>query len=313
MTRANAITELLGPDLLERTRGLMLVARRVVEGALHGLHRSPLRGLSIEFSEHREYSPGDELKHLDWKVIARSERYVVKQYEQETNLRGLIVLDCSRSMAFGPTTLLGEPTGRGSKFAYGRVLAAALAHLLLAQGDSAGLILAADRIARRLPPRSAMGHILSVCRTLLEAEPAEGTDLAAALGQLAVSLKRRSLVLLISDLFDDPRRLIGMLGQLHHRGHEVVLFHVMDRQERLFDVGRTSGGITVLRDMETGGEFDAEPHLIADLVRAEVERFCGELDEGAKRYGLHLVRCRTDQPVEGVLVDYLHRRGKTRK
>jgi uncharacterized protein (DUF58 family) len=313
MLQTNAIAELLSPQLLERTRGLMLVARRVVEGALHGLHRSPLHGLSIEFAEHREYSPGDELKHLDWKVIARSERYVVKQYEQETSLRALIVLDRSRSMAFGENTLTGEPTGRTSKFGYGRILAAALAHLLIEQGDSVGLILATDRITHQVPPRSAPGHILSICRTLMDAEPAGRTDLASALNQLAVSLKRRSLVLLISDLFDEPDGLIATLGQLHHRGHEVVLMHVMDPVERLFDVGRTSGGVTVLRDMETGGEFDAEPHLIQELVRREVEKFCASLEDGAKRYGLHLVRCRTDEPVEQVLVSYLHRRGKMRK
>ena len=303
-----SISTLLTPGLLERTRGLALVARRVVEGALHGLHHSPMHGLSIEFSEHREYSPGDELKHLDWKVIARSDRYVVKQYEQETNLRAILVLDRSRSMDYGRSTLLGEETGRGTKFEYGRVLAAAMAHVLLDQSDSVGLILATDKIARQVPPRATPGQILSICRALMSASPGEGTDLSAALGQLAISLQRRSLIVLISDLFDDPQRVLATLGQLHHRGHEVIVFQVLDPMERHFEVGKTSAGITVIRDMETAGEFEAEPHLIQDLVQQEIERFLATLDEGAKRHSLHLERCTTDQPVEQVLFEYLHRR-----
>lgn len=303
------MTALLTPPLLERTRALVLVARRVVEGALHGLHRSPLHGLSIEFAEHREYSPGDELKHLDWKVIGRTQRYVVKQYDQETNLRAILVVDASRSMAYGPRTVLGDgPPAPRSKFEYARVLAAAIGHVLLAQGDSVGLILASDRIMRQVAPRAAPGHIMSLCRALVAAEPAGVTDLAAALGQLAVSLRRRSLVVLVSDLLDEPARLISILGQLHHRGHETIVFQVLDPVERRFAVGRVGGGITVLRDMETGRDFDAEPHLIQELVQAEIGRFLAELDAGAKRYGLHLVRTSTDEPPEHVLFEYLHRR-----
>lgn len=298
-------SSLLTPQILERTQGLALVARRIAEGGLHGLHRSPMHGLSTDFAEHREYSFGDELKHLDWKVLGRSDRYVIKQYEQETNLRALLVLDGSASMSYGDTDVLGEAAPTGSKFEYGRVLAAALAHILLDQGDSVGLLTITDRITNQVPPRAAPGHIMSLCRALIEAEPGGVTDLAAALGQVAVSLRRRSLVVVISDLFDDPEALLGMLGQLHHRGHEVLLFQVLDPVEDEFAMGKTSGGITVLRDMETGAEFDAEPHLIQDLVREEISRFLAELDAGAKRFGLHLVRCRTDQAVDAVLRQYL--------
>ena len=288
-------------------------ARRVVEGALHGLHHSPVHGLSIEFSEHRQYSPGDELKRLDWRVIARSDRYVVKEYEQETNLRAIIVLDRSRSMAYGRTTILEEEGLHGSKYEYARVLAAALAHVLLDQGDSVGLILSTDRITHQVPPKGAPGHLLSICRALLAVRPADRTDLRAALSQLAAGLNRRSLIVLVSDLLDEPESVISALGQMHHRGHEVIVFQVLDPMELHFDVGRSSGGRTVVRDMETGGEFESEPHLVQDLVRAEIARFLESLDAGARRFGIHLVRCGTDKPVERVLTEYLRGRPRARR
>lgn len=299
---------LLTPELLEEARGLALVARKLAEGALHGLHRSPLHGFSVEFAEHREYSPGDELKHLDWKVLARSERYVIKQYEQETNLRGLIVLDRSLSMDYGEKTLTREEVKRPTKFEYGRILAAGMTHVLLNQGDSVGLIMAADEITHQLPPRAHRGQLLSICATLLDAEPASKTDLPGALQQLAAGLGRRSLVILVSDLLDDPDALLDVLGQLHHRGHEVLIFQVLDPTERDFDLGQTSHGVTVIEDMETGEEFKAEPHMIQHLVQKEIREFLARLDEGARRFGLHLVRCLTSDPVEQILREYLRRR-----
>lgn len=304
----DAVGELLKPELLEEARGLAIVARRLAEGALHGLHRSPLYGFSVEFAEHREYSPGDELKHLDWKVLGRSERYVIKQYEQETNLRALIVLDRSGSMDYGQKTITREQAGRPTKFEYGRVLAAGLTHVLLNQGDSVGLIMATDEITHQLAPRAHRGQLLSICATLLEAEPASRTDLPGALNQLAARLGRRSLVILISDLFDDPDGLLDVLGQLHHRGHEVLIFQVMDPTERDFDLGQTSHGVTVIEDMETGAEFEAEPHMIQHLVQKEIAAFLARLDDGVRRFGLHLVRCLTSDPVEKVLREYLHTR-----
>jgi len=307
-TAHGTVAELLTPELLEEARGLALVARRLAEGALHGLHRSPFYGFSVEFAEHREYSPGDELKHLDWKVLGRSERYVIKQYEQETNLRGLIVLDRSLSMDYGEKTLTGEEVKRPTKFEYGRILAAGMTHVLLSQGDSVGLLMATEEITHQLAPRAHRGQLLSVCATLLQAEPTSGTDLPGALQQLAAQLSRRSLVVLISDLFDDPDGLLDVLGQLHHRGHEVLIFQVMDPTERDFDLGQTSHGVTVIEDMETGAEFKAEPHMIQHLVQKEIKKFLAHLDEGVRRFGLHMVRCLTSDPVEKILREYLRTR-----
>ncbi len=364
---------LLDPALLERIKGLALVARRVVEGILHGLHRSPLHGLSIEFAQHRQYTPGDELKHLDWRVLGRSDRYVIKQFEQETNMRVVVLVDCSRSMAYGAKTAgaadgngrrsggdgaggsagpspndtthgmarlhavggdgdgpegpsgsssgvdAARSEGRGSgsladsKYHYARTLAAALAYLLLRQGDSVGLMLTNYRIVAQLAPRAAPGHILGLCQILERMVPDGITDLSTMLGQLAARLKRRSLVILVSDLLDNPEQVLAGLGQLAHRGHEVIVFQVLDPRELTFDLGLAGYGVTVIRDMETGEEFEAEPQLIRDLVRGEIGRFCERLDAGARAHGLHLVRCRTSDPVEQVLTRYLNSRVRGRR
>lgn len=331
-----AANSLLDPALLEQIKGLTLVARRVVEGALHGLHHSPLHGLSIEFAQHRAYTPGDELKHLDWRVLGRSDRYVVKQYQQETNLRAVIFLDCSRSMAYGGSAALSvtldavrrmvgnassqtvSMDSKGgalaadthSKFHYARQLAAGLAYLMLHQGDSVGLMLSNYRMVEHVPPRAAPGQIMSICQALVRTEPNGITDVSGVLGQLAARLKRRSLVILVSDLLDDPESVLTALGQLYHRGHEVLVFQVLDQRELDFDLGLAGSGVTIVRDMETGEEFEAEPTLVRELVRREVQQFLARLDAGVRRHNIPLLRCPTSDPIERVLTGYLHARLK---
>jgi uncharacterized protein (DUF58 family) len=313
-------TTLLDPALRERIKGLSLVARRVVEGVLHGLHRSPFHGLSIEFAQHRQYTPGDELKRLDWRVLARSDRYVIKQYEQETNMRVVLLVDCSRSMAFDGKRLsaLSSQLSAGAsdldgKFQYARVLAAALAYLLLSQGDSVGVLLANHRVIEQLGPRAAPGHLLSICQVLQSAMPSGPTDLPAVITRLAARLTRRCLVIVISDLLDQPEGVLAGLGQLTHRGHEVLVLQVLDPRELTFDLGTAGRGVTVIRDMETGAEFEAEPQLVRDLVQAEIARFCDRLDAGARTHGIHLQRCPTDVPPEQALMQCLASRMKGRR
>ena len=323
MTATDKASTLLEAEQLERIRGLTVIARRVVDGALHGLHRSPHFGLSVEFAQHRQYTPGDELKHLDWQVLARSDRYVVKQFDQETNLRAVVILDASRSMAFaGPAsakpskaddvsaqeTQDEEVVYLRSKLRYAQELAAALSYLMLRQGDSVGLITCSDEISRQVPPRAAPGHIGSICQTLIETRAQGETDLASVVDQLAVRLLRRSLVVLVSDLFDDPDSVLAALGRLHHRGHEVIVYQVLDRHELHFDLGLAGRGMTIIRDMETGQEFDGEPHLIRHLVRRQVDAFLAKLDAGVKRYGIDLVRCDTSERVERALGNHLRLR-----
>jgi len=239
MTATDSASTLIDPGQLERVKGLTVIARRVADGVLHGLHRARHFGLSVEFAQHREYTPGDELRHLDWQVLARSDRYVVRQFEQETNLRAVMVLDASRSMAFaGPASAkvdrdqaatnsdvppVDTPDEQAaylrSKLRYSQVLAAALGYLMLRQGDSVGLITCSDQIRQQVPPRAAPGHIARICQALLQANALGRTNIAGVVDQLALRLRRRSLVVLISDLFDDPKSMLPALGRLHHRGH----------------------------------------------------------------------------------------------
>ncbi|MHB1155352.1 MAG: DUF58 domain-containing protein [Phycisphaerales bacterium] len=325
MTRSPS--DLLDPPILDRIRGLSLVARRVTDGVLHGLHRSRHRGLSTDFAQHRAYTPGDELKHLDWQVLARSDRLVVKQYQQETNLRALLFLDCSASMNYAGTP--NPPASNGApkhgmaflgqtvvptKFTYAQRLAACLAHLMLHQGDSVGLsLLRDDNVDQQLPgagvaPRASPGHILSICHALINASPAGTTNLPGALMRLASRLKRRSVIILISDLLDDPQAVLASLGRLHHRGHEVIIFQVLDPRELDFNFDNQPGGITVIRDMETGSEFEAEPHLIRRMVQQQIQNFCDTLDAGTRSRGLHLLRCSTNTDLGLMLSRYLHHR-----
>ena len=331
MSDTDRAATLLAPEQLERIKGLTLVARRVVEGALHGLHRAPHFGPAVEFVQHRQYSPGDELKHLDWQVLARSDRYVVRQFEQDTNLRAVLVLDASRSMAFAgsaagslePDDATAATTGTAdtdepaeylhSKLRYGQELAAALGYLMLRQGDSVGLVTCSDAIAEQVSPRAAPGHFARLCGGLLQTRAAGQTDLAAVIAQLAQGLARRSLVVLISDLFDDPEAVVAALGRLHHRGHEVIVYQVLHRDELQFDLGPAGRGKTVIRDMETGGQFEAEPHLIRDLVRRQIDAFLARLDAGVRRHRIDLVRCDTQQPLEQVLGRHLQRRASRKR
>lgn len=215
---------LLDPELQARIRGLSLQAKRAVEGLLSGVHRSPHRGASVVFVEHRDYRPGDELRLLDWRAYARTDRDVVKRFEQETQLRASLILDCSGSMAFGD--------GDSHKRTYGATLLAALAHLLISQGDAAGAFRIDDHLGETLPARSKPSHLEHILRILVpEGEASAPTDLSAALRSVAERVQRRGLVVLASDLLDFSPGAFAPLGQLVARGHEVWVLHVMHRHE----------------------------------------------------------------------------------
>jgi uncharacterized protein (DUF58 family) len=203
-----------------------------------------------------------------------------------------------------------NPDLDGSKFHHARILTAALAYLLLNQGDSVGLVLASNQIVRQVAPRAAPGHVLSLCQALLDTPPAGQTHIARVLAQLAARLNRRSLIVVASDLLDDPRQTLSALGQLAHRGHEVIVFHVLHRREVEFDLGLAGHGVTILKDMETADEFPAEPQLIRDLVRGEIRRFCDQLDAGTRAHGIHLLRCLTDEPPASAVIRFVRSRGR---
>jgi uncharacterized protein (DUF58 family) len=242
----------LDPLTVSRLSRLDLKARLVVEGFIAGLHRSPFHGFSVEYAEHRQYMPGDPIKHVDWKVYAKSDRYYIKEYEEETNLKAYIFLDVSASM--------GYASGSISKLEYGKYLAAALAHLMLNQQDSVGLVLFDERIRQYIPPRSIRSHLHTVLQHLEGAKAAAGTGSRNAFHTLAERIKRRGLIIILSDLFDDPEDIISSIRHFRHRKHEVIVFRILDRSEQEFSFDRP----VRFRDMETGEEIYTSPREIRE-------------------------------------------------
>jgi uncharacterized protein (DUF58 family) len=251
----------LDPKVLDRVEGLELKARLIVEGFISGLHRSPFRGFSVEFAEHREYVPGDDIRFLDWKVFGRSDRLYVKRYEDETNLEAHLVVDVSESM-----TYRGEGVGH-DKLDYSRWGAAALAHLLTRQQDAVGLVLFDDQVRRTMPTGSNPVHLRNVMRALEEAKPTGTTGVGRALKEVAEAIRRRGLVLLFSDLLDDEKGVAEGLTHLRHRGHEVVCFHVLDHDELTFPFDR----MTRFVGLEGLPDLVAEPKSLKKAYLAEVE------------------------------------------
>ena len=225
MNSSNGATSYLDPEVISRLSRLDLVARLVVEGFITGLHRSPYHGFSVEFSEHRPYMPGDALRDMDWKAYGKTGRLYVKQYEEETNLKAYLLLDISGSMDF-------QSGGPMSKFRYASSLTAALSHLLLRQRDAVGLMLFHERIDTYIPPRSVQSHLQVLLKAISQVTPAADTHMAPAFRDLAERISRRGLVVLFSDLLDDPDEVLKGLKYFRHRGHEVIVFHILDPRER---------------------------------------------------------------------------------
>ena len=231
MDAPSLVTSYLDPEIISGLSRLDLVARLVAEGFITGLHRSPYHGFSVEFSEHRPYMPGDPLRDLDWKAYGKTERLYVKQYEEETNLKAYLLLDISGSMGF-------QSGGPLSKFRYASCLAAALTYLMLRQRDAVGLMLFRERITSFIPPRSVQSHLQVLLREISRAGPAADTRMAPAFHDLAERISRRGLIVIFSDLLDDPDEVLAGLRHFRHRGHEVIVFHVLDPRERDLDFRR---------------------------------------------------------------------------
>lgn len=240
---------------LRKLARLHLIARWVVEGFLSGLHRSPYHGASVEFAEYREYVPGDDLRHFDWKALARSDRRYIKRYRSETSAKAHILLDASRSMAFG--------SGALSKFEYAVYLAAALAYLLIRQHDAVGLAVFADRILHRRSPGSNPRHRREIFDLLESLAPASTTDIAGALTAIAESVRSRGIIILISDLYEDPPKVLEALRRFRFDRHEVIVFHLVDPAEREFPYE----GLIDVRDLETGEKVEAYAPAIREAYR----------------------------------------------
>jgi uncharacterized protein (DUF58 family) len=295
---ADTKRSLLDPEVLARLGTLKLRVRAITEGLLSGLHRSPHHGQSVEFAEHKEYAPGDDVRRIDWKAYGKFDKYYVKQFEQETNLRCYLVVDASGSMGWK-----GAP-GRLTKHEYAASAAASLAYLLVRQADAAGLVLCADKVVRALPPSAAASHLAPFLDALEAAVPAGPTRLAAAVDWIVENAPRRSAVVVLSDLMDQDEGVLRHLAQLSRRKHDVTLFHVLDPAELTFPYEEP----TLFTSLEDGRSVEAHGRDIRkgylEVIQAWLERTRREAAEHRVDYAL----CRTDRPLDEVLLPFLARR-----
>ena len=286
----------LDASTLAKLDGLKVRARAVVEGVLSGLHKSPHQGQSVEFAQHKEYAPGDELRHLDWKALARFDKYYIKRYEHETNLRAALVVDASGSMGYG--------SGPLTKIDVARTLAGALAYLLVRQQDAAGVSILAGNAVRDVPPRAAASHLNAVL-DVLESVKAEGpTNLFSAADHLAEKLPRRALVVAFSDLFDDRQDALQRLLALRARRHDVAVFHLIDPAELSFPFDDP----TLFLSMEDDRRVEVHPREIKQSYLEEFGRFLVETKEACTAADVDYELVRTDEPLDKVLLRFLSRR-----
>lgn len=285
---------------MSRLSRLDLIARLVVEGFITGLHRSPYHGFSVEFSEHRPYMPGDPLRDLDWKAYAKSDRLYIKQYEEETNLKAYILLDVSGSMDFQSGAAL-------SKFRYATSLAAALSYLILRQRDAVGLMLFRNIIESYVPPRSVQSHLNVLLKTIEQTTPGSDTDMAPTFHDLAERIARRGLVIVLSDLLDDPQEVLRGLRHFRHRGHEVVVFHLLDPREIDLDFDKE----TRFFDLEYPEQMlTTQPWLVRREYGQMVEEMVEAYRRGCAEARIDYALISTAMPFDVALSRYLVQRRK---
>jgi uncharacterized protein (DUF58 family) len=293
---ASANASLIDPGTLMRIKSLQVRAKVAVEGFIKGIHRSPYHGFSVEFSEYREYSPGDDPRYLDWRLYARSDRYYVKRFEDETNLRCYLVLDVSRSM--------GYRSGAHSKSEYARTAAATIAYFLSLQRDAVGLLTFEDRITEYLPPRHRPGHLRRLMAAL-EREPAgRATNLEKPLDEIAATVRKRGLVILISDLLAPTGSLAAKLGYLRSRGHDVIVLRVLDPAE----VGFTFAFPAMFQDVESGREIYVDPAAAKEQYLRRFASHAALIEQSCVDLGIEYELVTTDRPLELVLLDLLKAR-----
>ena len=288
----------LNPQTLASLEGLDLQARLVVEGYVAGLHKSPYHGFSVEFAEHREYAPGDDIKHVDWKVYGKTDRYYIKEYEEETNLAAYIVLDASESMKY--------KSGAVSKLEYGQFIAAALGYMILNQRDSVGLATFDNEIRGFLPPSQHASHLKLLLHELSKVEPREKSGIGGIFHSLAERIRRKGLVIVISDLLDDVSETLFGLRHLRHRKHEVILFHVMDKAELEFPFNSTMK----LEGLEGLPEEVVDPVSIRKAYLAELNTFTEAIRRGCRQNRIDYVLMDTSQPLDIALSSYLATRSE---
>jgi uncharacterized protein (DUF58 family) len=287
----------LQPEVVGRLANMELVARLVVEGFITGLHQSPYHGFSVEFAEHRQYMPGDEVKHIDWKIYGKTDRYYIKQFEEETNLKAYLILDASKSMGYASE-------GRMSKLQYASYIIAALSQLMIQQRDAVGLTIYDEEIRTFMPPHATTSYLKELLRRLDRIEPGNKTSTAAALHTIAERIKRRGLVIVLSDLFDDPAAVMTGLRHFRHKKNEVVVMQILDPLERSFAFGHDA----LFRDLETAEEMTTQPWQIRKAYQEAMKKFVDGYKRQCREHNIDYVLLDTSTPFDVALLEYLQKR-----
>jgi uncharacterized protein (DUF58 family) len=289
----------LDPTVIAKLSSISLKARYIVEGTIAGLHKSPYHGFSVEFSEHREYVEGDEIRHIDWKLYGKSDKYYVKQFEEESNLRCYLLLDSSNSMGY-------SSDGKMTKLEYGSYVVASLAYLMVKQGDAVGFMTFNEDIADFVPPRSTLSHIKVIHDKLENLKPSKKTNISKALTDLAKNIKRRGLIIVISDLFDDPKRVLDSLKHFRYRKHEVVVLHILDTAELEFPFN----DFILFEDMESDLKVMADSKAIRNEYLSRIRAFMDELRDNCRKNRIDYALFDTSTPLDVTLATYLLRRNR---
>jgi len=287
------------PVILSKITNMELRARLIVDGVLSGIHKSPYKGSSIEFLEHKEYSPGNEIKHIDWKVLAKTDKYYIKQFEEETNLKCYIFLDASGSMGYKSTGI--------SKFEYAATLAASLAYLLLKQSDLVGLISFSDKVLQYIPPRSRLTHLHVILNALTELKTMGKSNTSIILNEFIEKIGRRSLIIIISDFFDDTKKIIHQLKYFQFKKNEVILFHILDPYELTFPFE----AITFFESMEDDRRILADPKSIKDRYLSEINHFTEQFKQSCFENQIDYWLIDSSTPLDQALIKFLARREST--
>ncbi len=297
--RKDSVSDYLKPEVISTLDSLELKAKFLVEGFLIGMHKSPYHGFSVEFSEHRAYFPGAPIKHLDWKLYGKTEKYFIKKYEEETNLISHIICDVSASMNF-------SYGGRISKFEYAKLLSAALLYLIISQHDAVGLTFFSDKIENSFPPRTTRAYLIKMLTAIENIETGKDTNISLSLRTIAEKIKRRSLIIIISDFFDDKEEILKSIKEFKYNKNEVIVFHLLDPTEINLDVGSES----LFVDLENGNELVTEPFRIRGEYRKSVQSFIEEIKTECLNFGVDYSLVTTDHPFDKALLSYFIKRSK---
>lgn len=285
------------PSIISKLKSLDLRARLVVEGFMVGLHKSPYHGFSVEFTEHRPYMQGDALKDVDWKIFGRTEKYFIKQFQEETNLKCYILLDVSKSMNYSSGS---NPT----KLDYSKTFAAALSYLMIKQSDAVGLSLYAEEIIKYIPPKASRAYLQEILKNLNNAEASSKTNTAGCLGTIAEKIKRRGLVIIISDFFDDITSILTALKHFRYQKNEVIVFQILDPVERNFSFRNDA----IFKDMETEDEITTQPYQIQKAYREAINEFINRIKKECLNSNIEYNLIDTSDPFDKALFGYLQKR-----